>query len=385
MSSTPQPQSIDDLPPLERGGEEARKGFEFQDHVAAGFLIDMLLKPDLLEVWCETHDDITLIWRGNDGHEVEFVQVKALSLNQLWSVAKLTERERKDKKSVSGSSILERSMANDRGCEPSRFRIVTTLPPKDNLAFLQLPFNSPDRLEKSNEVSELVADLEKRIDNYRSPNGNGVEYWLTNSLWDVQQSDESAANSNKLELQRFASTMSVHLFPDQLDELYSALLAKERDAAVASWGIDPAKKKISKATLTEWAHAHLEAQRYLPPIAGTSLQGKLEKAGISEGDISACLESRHRYLTERYSPKYLTFKDLHYMEGEVAAVLHSMRANLDAGIIADYGVAFHAKCLTAVEQLQSKLPGTPPPLSVLQGCMYNIADRCVHRFRRATA
>jgi len=46
---------------LERGGVEARKGFELQDHVAVGFLIDLLTTPGLLEVWCETHDDITLI------------------------------------------------------------------------------------------------------------------------------------------------------------------------------------------------------------------------------------------------------------------------------------------------------------------------------------
>ncbi|WP_366055795.1 dsDNA nuclease domain-containing protein [Gimesia sp.] len=81
--SNQQSLSIRNLSPLERGGVEARKGFEFQDHIAAGFLIDLLVHSELLEVWCETHDDITLIWQETSDLVVEFVQVKALALNQL--------------------------------------------------------------------------------------------------------------------------------------------------------------------------------------------------------------------------------------------------------------------------------------------------------------
>jgi hypothetical protein len=55
--------SIFDLEPLEKGGEVARQGFLYQDHVGAGFCIDMVELNDLLEVWFETHDDIMLIWQ----------------------------------------------------------------------------------------------------------------------------------------------------------------------------------------------------------------------------------------------------------------------------------------------------------------------------------
>ena len=70
---------------------------------------------------------------------------------------------------------------------------------------------------------------------------------------------------------------------------------------------------------------------------------------------------------------------------EVSAVLQGLRAKLDSGEIADNGMLFHAECLKAIEQLQSRHMDLRPPLSVLQGCMYDIADRCVHRFRRASA
>ena len=157
MNDVPLPNSYHDLPPLERGGVEARKGFEFQDHIAAGMLIEMLADDELLEVWCETHDDITLVWDGASAQEFEFVQVKALTLGQLWSVAKLTERKRKNKCSVKGTSILERLLANDRGAEPSQFRIVTTLPPNEGLSFLQLRNDSPDRESALADLADLVA------------------------------------------------------------------------------------------------------------------------------------------------------------------------------------------------------------------------------------
>lgn len=379
---SPQPKSIRELPPLEQGGVSARRGFEYQDHVAAGFLLEMIDNPSLLEVWCETHDDITLFWSGN---EVEFVQVKAIALDQLWSIPKLTARDHKDETAVPGSSILERSLANDRGSETSRYRIVTTLPPKDTLAFLQLPFTSPDRAETTDDLSELVNEFDSRIAGFQSPNGNGAQHWLENTLWDVHQSDTTVANANKLRLQRLASEQHVHLFPDQLDELYSVILTKVRDAAAAKWGIEPAKKRLSRASLLVWFAGKLDASQFVTPVAGASLEAKLKNAGLTKGDIASCLDSRHRYLAEKYRPQYLNVTALNYVEGEVAAVLHSLRAKLDAGLIDDDGVAFHEQCLTAVQQIPSGYSGVSVPLSILYGCMYSITDRCMHRFRRATA
>lgn len=385
MSAPQKTSSIHDLSPLERGGVEARQGFEFQDHVAAGLLIDMLANSELLEVWCETHDDITLIWKGSNEQEVEFVQVKSLSLDQLWSVAILTGRDRKDKKAVSGTSIVERSLENDCCCEPCYFRLVTSLPPNSDLAFLCLDFDAPDRVAKKDDAARLAVDLDRRIDNYRSTNDHGADYWLARTLWDVRHSVESLGSQNKVKLHRLIAGSGVNLFPDQLDELYLALLATARDAALANWGAAPAKKKICREYLFRWLASNLEARRHPPLVAGKNLEGKLGKAGLQPGDITACMESRQRYLTERYSPRYLSLSDLSYVEDEVGAVLHSLRARLDAGEIADDGIGFHSACLKAVEKLQETRLGSQTPLSVLHGCMYNIADRCVHRFRRASA
>src|SRR5262245_14148823 len=125
MSSSPL-KSIFDLEPLEQGGQIARSGFSFQDHVAAHLALEMIADASLREVWCETQDDVTLIWQTNPSSiEVEFVQVKSNDLNQLWTAAKVCERDKpKESQSASGKdgagrSIIERSFANDRCLEPT--------------------------------------------------------------------------------------------------------------------------------------------------------------------------------------------------------------------------------------------------------------------------
>jgi hypothetical protein len=57
--------SVDHAKPTEEGGPTARTGFNYQDEIAVGFLVDMLETPALIKVHCETHDDILLVWTTN--------------------------------------------------------------------------------------------------------------------------------------------------------------------------------------------------------------------------------------------------------------------------------------------------------------------------------
>ena len=377
--------SIHSLPPLERGGVEARNGFAFQDHVAARNLIRLLEEPTLLEVWCETHDDITLIWQGQPSQEVEYVQVKSHTLDRFWSLAMLSRRDRDNGKVQHGSSIFERSLANDRCSEPSHFRLVTCIPPNSDLSVLQLPHNAPDRTIKADALKKLADDLDGRTNNFRSPNGNGAHYWFRRMRWEVQQSGDSLCNDSKMKLSRLLATKGIIFFPDQLDNLYSHILAQARDAATSDWGTCPSAKKICKEAMTSWLNSHLESISSQPTTAGTRLKDKLSRAGLAEGDILASMMSRQKYLSERYQPKYLKLSDLTHLGDEVSAVLQGLRAKLDSGEMSDNGIVFHSECLKAVEQLRQHHSDPKPPLSVLQGCMYDIADRCVHRFRKESA
>lgn len=385
MGQSPAKPSIHSLPPLERGGSEARNGFAFQDHVAARYLIELLEISSLLEVWCETHDDITLIWQGRASQEIEFVQVKSNSLNQLWSIPRLAAQDKKDKKSVPLSSIYERSLANDRCCEPCRFRLVTCLPPNSDLEALRLPFDAPDRLSKANAFVVVANDLDNRTTNRRSANGNGAQFWLSQLMWDVQQSSDTLKNESKIRLTRLLEARGLPFFSDQLEELYSAILTKARDAALADWGTSPLLKKISKVDISNWLDTYLDSRRFKSTTAGVKLKEKLAHAGVAPGDIEASHESRQRYLTERFKPRYLDVSDMSLLGDEVSAALQTLRAKLDSGELVDDGIAFHAECLKSIERIQAQHANLHPPLSVLQGCMYDIADRCVHRFRKASA
>jgi len=180
LSSTSRRGSIHDLSPLESGGVEARQGFGLQDHVAAGFCLDMIGESRLVQVWCETQDDITLILDGQGGHEVEFVQVKGHDLDQLWSVAKLYERERKNTASkVAGRSILEKSLSNDRCVEPCSFRIVTCRPVQSELSVLTHPLGSSYRStsEAAEAMRRLIEQLQVKLGQIESENGNGIDFW----------------------------------------------------------------------------------------------------------------------------------------------------------------------------------------------------------------
>ena len=85
--------SFRDLDPLEQGGRVARDGFAYQDHVASGKCLDMLLGGGPVEVWCEAEDDIVQVWLTDTEEWFEFVQVKGNDLGQAWTVSKLCDRE----------------------------------------------------------------------------------------------------------------------------------------------------------------------------------------------------------------------------------------------------------------------------------------------------
>tara|TARA_R100001132_G_scaffold27607_1_gene36922 strand:+ start:972 stop:1721 length:750 start_codon:yes stop_codon:yes gene_type:complete len=247
---------------------------------------------------------------------------------------------------------------------------------------LVFPLDAPDRTKKLSESAELIKNIEHRIANFRSQNMNGINYWLANTKWDVLQSDELVSSSNKLRLQKVLIKRGSQLFPDQVDELYADIVALARKAAVADWGKDPKKKKWTATAFGDWLDTQANTRQYPPAIAGTNLERKLLKASIPTQDISSCFEFRQRYLAERYMPQYLSVSSLQRIEGEVASVLHTLRARLDAGDFLDDGLKFHAECLSALSQLQATMPEAPP-LAILLGCMYSVADRCTHRFRRA--
>ncbi len=384
MPTLSTPLSIYDLPPIELGGFEARKGFAFQDHVSAGFCLDMLEDVTLIEVWCETLDDITLIFQLADGICVEFVQVKGNELNQLWTAAKICEREKK----ANGVSkcILEKSLVQDRCREQCRFRIVTARPVKNDLRVLALPYDAPDRINGKAAFDALHQLLNPKVSEFRSVNGHDYTFWTANLYWDQRYGETAVHDANLLKMARILNMKGLNLAPDQNNELYTKLLKKVWDASRADPRIAPVRKRIKRADFDDWL-TRAANEVGMPSAGATSkLEWKMTIAGLARDVIDAAIDQIRRYRDEQLRPKYLALDDQRMIQGEVQAILQVLKSQLDNGALPDDGVQFHGLCLEGLNRLRSELPLNPkPPVAFLQGCMYSITSRCLHRFRRVTA
>ena len=112
---------------------------------------------------------------------------------------------------------------------------------------------------------------------------------------------------------------------------------------------------------------------------------KMEHAKLPPDTVLTAIQQRNLYRQEVLAPKYFDVEDRPFVEGEVVAALQDLVAQLDAGTLPDSGIQFHARCLGALKMLQETLPlEKRPSLSFLQGCMYDVTDRCRHRFLRYT-
>ncbi|KRQ12307.1 hypothetical protein AOQ73_04150 [Bradyrhizobium pachyrhizi] len=110
---------MDDI--SDAGGVAARIGFKYQDHVAASFVLEMIGDPRIVQVECETSDDITRILRFEGREFPEYVQVKTTDRDKNWTATEIASRANKN----APTSLIEKSLLADKHGPGARFRIVT--------------------------------------------------------------------------------------------------------------------------------------------------------------------------------------------------------------------------------------------------------------------
>jgi hypothetical protein len=366
--------SIHVLVPLEEGGSIARTGFAYQDHVAAGYCIQMLRNPDLQEVWCETEDDITLLWKGSPGVEVEFVQVKSDDPLQLWSVALLCAEGAK--------SIAAKSLAHDRCEEPCRFRILTRCSVNKDLRVLQRPLDDPERGLCKPSMLELHKEVCMRLGDVQSARGRSISHWLAEMVWEVAESAKALEQRNLAELDEYLEGIGQPLFSDQRRDLYDRLLRRVQQASFPTWAEGGAKKKVQRQFLSQWLLGQLNAVKGIATgKAGQVMRGKMNDANIPGGTIETADDLRREQRRRDIDPKYLTDPQARLAEQEAIASLNELLAQLGSGALQESGSQFHARCLAALSQIRAVHPAVQ--LSLLQGVMYVATERCRHRFKAA--
>jgi hypothetical protein len=397
MQATTFPSIHDNVPPLEVGGIIARDGFSFQDHVAVGFCLRIFFETSLKEVRCESQDDITLIWEDNNSEQIEFVQVKGNKLDQLWSIAKICEREKRPTNGSSsknalpkeGSSIVEKSLANDRFSENSRFRIVTRRDVNNDLKFLCRPFSSSSRSPQDGSFKKLCKEIGKRTSGFKSPKGNGSDFWVSNTSWEVEYSKSAVKEKNISRLMRIVESEGSYLLTAKRNQIYDLLLKMVQDAALADWQINPESKKVKRDEFIKWLkEIILEAVQDSPAKSEIKkCEEKMEDAALPPDYKENARLTLEIYRREILTSKYLDTSDRMLLEGEVSATLQELRSKYDTGELSSSSIQFHAECIQKLKELQTTIPlKTSPNLScLLQGCMYYITGRCGHRFRRIEA
>ncbi len=385
MSSGLPKSSYNDIFPLEIGGVVARNGFYFQDHVAAGFCIDMLkIGSELKAVWCEALDDVTLVHGDKGGERFEFVQVKNNEAIASWSISKLCKRDKKKGVYVVGSSILEKSLAYERGAEQCSFRIVTCLRVNAELKLLELPLSSPKRTSVCTQFTELCKKIEEKLPECESPNGSNISSWLSRTVWEVSHATEALKNKNLLKLRKALSALGFGLAEDQWDELYKKVLCRVQEAGRADWRVEPSQKKILQDDFLTWIKDEINKSLH-PSIdgAGTRLSEKMKIAELPLESIENAKWQRRNYRRICLSNRYMDLSKREQLESDTAAHLNLLLSQLDAGKLDDSGIEFHNRCLEKLADIQSS--SSEISLSFFQGYMYYITDRCVYRFTTKVA
>lgn len=373
---------------MEQGGPIARRGIAYQDHVAAGKCLDMLLGDGPCEVWCDAEDDIVLVWLIQGEEWFEFVQVKSNELDKLWSVADLCKPGPATENGP-GACIIEKSLAHDRGDGKCRFRFVTCREPHSDLAVLKLAFDNAARSKADSGLEEVVTAVGGKLPGCRSGNGNGVEFWVRSTVWECKASAADIGHENLVKIDRILHRENALLSPDQKTELYAKLSQWVYDASLACGRTQKERKRITEAGLRAWLLQQVAAMSK-PASAGRSdlLEGKLKDAGYQPDadEIETAKEHRREYRREILQARFLDVGDRAVVESEVQARLCRLKAQLDAGEFPDTGVQFHARCLKELEALRDSLGTQKKPLvGLLYGRMYDIMNRCQHRLVRASA
>lgn len=378
--------SYRNLLPLEQGGIYARKGFSFQDHAAAGFFLDLILDANLTEVWCETLDDITLIWDDNGREIFEFVQAKSTDEGRFWSLASLKKREKSKKNGKSepkvGSSILEKSLANHRSTEQTRFRMVTAVDIQIGLRILKSPLDSPERNVLSEDWKDLENKLLEDLGDFKSSQGTDCCFWLRNTIWQVNQSIDNLTNGNHLKIYRICQKLNQHLMDDQIAELYKKIVSKAREAAEAdNISGNHETKRICKASFLMWFEEEVVSR--ISRASGEGVEEKLSNAELSDL-VDTANDFRMRYRRRQLESQYMegNYEDL---EDKLRGQLNRLLTECDNSQEFPNGRVFYQMCLSKIDTICSEAVPSPDWLDTyLQGFMFELADRCVLRFTKVT-
>ena len=384
--------SIHSLPALEIGGETARHGFLYQDHVAVSFCVEMLTDGQIDAVWCEVHDDITLLFTEQGERFVEFVQVKSNELDQMWSAALITDRDKKNATSgqktqkvpVVGTSILERSLAQARCEEKHRFRIVTAVNANSELRLLTYKRDAAERAPATPSFAALLKRIGDSLDGVAQSGPQSLQFWLESVLWDVRGPESAVRDATTVRLTAYLHDLFELTAPDHVQAVYDFLLQTVERAAVASAPLPyDAKKLHSKQVLSDLKARIAALKRPYASAGGSPLKLALTKMGLPEIDREHILVLHRQQRAAVRRQEYLKTHAHSDLYSEVEQALHRVRLGYRRDSEGDTQAGRLLRCINALDELHARLKAELlVPIEYLLGLMYEMVDRGLHTFER---
>ena len=192
------------------GGVGAKRGFRYQDYVAAQCVIQMLRDKRLKAVRCEVTDDIDLVY----DNYTEYIQVKTTDDESKWSISELCQVSKKEKENGKGfeknsDSIVHKSLACDVNSKVvAKFRIISPRDVRAPLAYLKI--HRTKRAEKDGR-EKILKSLQSQIGDFKSKVGNGIEYWIDNVEWEIISSTREIELECHLALLQSAALQNIIL------------------------------------------------------------------------------------------------------------------------------------------------------------------------------
>lgn len=380
--------SIHDQPLADQSGRNARRGFEYQDHIGARYCLQLLSDPLLQEVWLESHDDITLVRHLGGGVIVyEFVQVKFVE--RTWLLSHIINRE-KDKhgKGRPGTALLEKSLAHNQYQEPAMFRLVTSREACPELASLRFPLASPERRAAQPGLDQTASKIKAYYQKQLSPPTDAeLDYWLANCVWETGESTLSGLEAiNLVALEKVMKQLCFTMYPEHRTNLYGLLLRKVADASIKDPFTNRDTFKIKKQECEDWLCDTAIEVSY-GPNPKDKLGAKLHEIGIPAPGIELAREAKLLYNAERRDNDFCEPKDLRAMEAEILGKVSSLQRKQYNPRTEQSPLDFYEACLTNATDVlhQHRFVDEDGivkiPSSLAEGYVYEIVDRCLLRFK----
>jgi hypothetical protein len=358
-------QSIYRLIPIEEGGRIARNGFIYQDHVGAKFLMCLLKAKTDHEILFEADDDIVIINKKETPVNVELIQVKSNALDSRWSVAQMIDLE-----------VLQKSLQRGRCSEDVSYQVITAYDVNDELSVMKEQLLSTNRTTEK--IDKIVSAVNaKKKDILTNEKGHDVQYWVNNCLWAKwPESIEALRNENVVFLEKYLyESRGITLPIDQKDELYQKLLALVQKASSET------KEIFDKEKITAWLD--LQILNFSAPTQGSEkLIEKLAPISIDDTLIEVAKEFRWKYTLESLNHTFFSVSAITKFKEEAQCLLQSLKLKFDDDNKPLNSVTFHKHC---IEQIDKLAETHKIDIAIARGCMYDITNRCMHRFIKATA